>query len=129
MSVSAPKPCTWPGCSKLGTGGRCDAHRQQVAREIDQRRGSASQRGYSVAWRRAREGFLRSHPFCKWHHDNEQRFVPATVVDHIVPHKGDKDLFWRHANWQPLCKPCHDRKTATEDGRWLPTPPGGGSKV
>lgn len=33
----------------------------------------------------------------------------ATVVDHIIPHKGDKPLFWHRANWQPLCKPCHDR--------------------
>jgi len=47
----------------------------------------------------------------------------AGVVDHIVPHKGDADLFWQRTNWQPLCKPCHDRKTATEDGGWgrLPT--------
>lgn len=40
----------------------------------------------------------------------------ANVVDHIKPHRGDKVLFWDSANWQPLCKECHDRKTATEDG-------------
>ncbi|WP_400245601.1 HNH endonuclease [Niallia sp. JL1B1071] len=39
----------------------------------------------------------------------------ATVVDHIVPHRGDQDLFWDETNWQPLCKSCHDRKTMTED--------------
>jgi 5-methylcytosine-specific restriction protein A len=38
------------------------------------------------------------------------------VVDHIIPHKGDKDLFWDSNNWQPLCKTCHDEKTAREDG-------------
>lgn len=42
--------------------------------------------------------------------------VAATVVDHITPHKGDKALFWQRANWQPLCKRCHDIKTAIEDG-------------
>ena len=42
--------------------------------------------------------------------------VRATVVDHIIPHKGDQKLFWDTRNWQPLCKPCHDKKTATEDG-------------
>jgi 5-methylcytosine-specific restriction protein A len=26
-------------------------------------------------------------------------------------------LFWDEDNWQALCKPCHDRKTAVE-GRW-----------
>lgn len=38
------------------------------------------------------------------------------AVDHIIPHKGDPELFWDQDNWQSLCKPHHDRKTATEDG-------------
>lgn len=40
----------------------------------------------------------------------------ATVVDHKMPHKGNMALFWDHDNWQSLCKPCHDYKTATQDG-------------
>jgi 5-methylcytosine-specific restriction protein A len=40
----------------------------------------------------------------------------ATVVDHIIPHKGDKRLFWDIKNWQPLCASCHGIKTAKEDG-------------
>lgn len=43
------------------------------------------------------------------------RLVPATVVDHIKPHRGDPDLFWDEKNWQPLCKSCHDHKTMTKD--------------
>lgn len=42
--------------------------------------------------------------------------MEATVVDHIVPHCGNQQLFWDTDNWQPLCKKHHDRKTATEDG-------------
>jgi len=42
--------------------------------------------------------------------------VVATIVDHIKPHRGDMVMFWDSSNWQPLCKPCHDRKTAREDG-------------
>jgi 5-methylcytosine-specific restriction protein A len=38
--------------------------------------------------------------------------VLATVVDHIRPHRGDRRLFWDRANWQGLCKRCHDAKTA-----------------
>lgn len=45
------------------------------------------------------------------------RYVPATVVDHIVPHRGDYYLMWSDNNWQALCKSCHDRKTGTEDSR------------
>ena len=40
----------------------------------------------------------------------------AKVTDHIIPHKRDMKLFWDRNNWQPLCKPCHDTKTAREDG-------------
>jgi 5-methylcytosine-specific restriction enzyme A len=43
--------------------------------------------------------------------------VLATVVDHVVPHRGDPKLLWDENNWAPACKPCHDAKTARE-GRW-----------
>lgn len=41
---------------------------------------------------------------------------PTSVVDHIIPHRGDQDLFWSEWNWQALCKHCHDHKTASTDG-------------
>lgn len=40
----------------------------------------------------------------------------ATVVDHIIPHKGDYERFWDRSGWQSLCKRCHDQKTVHEDG-------------
>lgn len=39
----------------------------------------------------------------------------ATVVDHIVPHRGDPVLFWDERNWQPLCKRCHDAAKQSEE--------------
>ena len=45
----------------------------------------------------------------------EGRYRKATVVDHVVPHRGDIKLFWDRDNWQSLCKEHHDRKTLTED--------------
>ncbi len=59
--------------------------------------------------------FLAEHPIYRveaW--DVAQ---PATVVDHVVAHKGDYDLMWSQWNWQPLTKRAHDRKTATEQSR------------
>jgi 5-methylcytosine-specific restriction protein A len=38
----------------------------------------------------------------------------ATIIDHIIPHRGDKRLFWDRTNWQPICQACHDRKTWAE---------------
>lgn len=35
--------------------------------------------------------------------------APATVVDHIIPHKGDLTLFLDPENLQSSCKPCHDQ--------------------
>ena len=43
------------------------------------------------------------------------RYVRATDVDHIVPHRGDPALFWDEENWQALCHSCHSKKTRNED--------------
>ncbi len=56
---------------------------------------------------------MRKHPLCV-HCDGEGIVEPATVVDHVTPHKGDKTLFWDSSNWQALCKRHHDIKTYRE---------------
>lgn len=117
MPVGAPRPCSYPNCGKLvrDGSGRCDSHKTADRKQHDARRGSAAQRGYGFKWQRAREGFLQHHPLCV-RCEKLGLVEAATVVDHIVPHKGDMTLFWQRTNWQALCKPCHDVKTATEDG-------------
>jgi 5-methylcytosine-specific restriction protein A len=87
-----------------------------VKRELDRQRPSAARRGYGPRWRRARAAFLAEHPLCAAC-QALGRVVPATVVDHVVPHGGDLRLFWDEGNWAPACKRCHDAKTARE-GRW-----------
>jgi 5-methylcytosine-specific restriction endonuclease McrA len=39
---------------------------------------------------------------------------PATVADHVVPHRGDPELFW-HGRLQSLCKACHDHGKRYEE--------------
>jgi len=94
-------------------GSYCAEHQAEHRRVDDDRRGSSSDRGYGYKWQQARTGWLRKHPLCE---RCRPAVVIATVVDHIQPHRGDKELFWDRDNWQSLCKGCHDRKTATEDG-------------
>ncbi|WP_328812721.1 HNH endonuclease [Paradesulfitobacterium ferrireducens] len=72
------------------------------------------EKGYDSRWRQARARFLKTHPLCVKCLENG-RLEKATVVDHIVPHRGNQVLFWDESNWQSLCKKCHDRKTRTED--------------
>lgn len=113
------RACTGsPGCPNIVHGrGVCPSCRSKVGRADRDLRGSARERGYDARWEVERVAFLRSHPFCRrCELETPGSIQPATVVDHVVPHKGDEVLFWDQANWQPLCKPHHDRKTATEDG-------------
>lgn len=78
-------------------------------------RPSASKRGYGARWRRYRKYFLTIHPLCVIC-KKQNMITSATVVDHIIPHKGDMKLFWDKTNHQGLCKCHHDTKTAREDG-------------
>lgn len=76
-------------------------------------RGTSAQRGYGSRWQKARLTYLRKHPLCVMC-AKRGIVMPATVVDHIIPHKGDQVLFWdTENNWQSLCKLCHDSTKAT----------------
>jgi 5-methylcytosine-specific restriction endonuclease McrA len=66
---------------------------------------SSAARGYGYRWRVERDRYLRDNPLCVM---CRPRVVPAQVVDHINPHKGNQSLFWDHGNWQSLCKLHHD---------------------
>lgn len=77
------------------------------------KRPSAAKRGYGRPWQKASKEFLRRRPICAQCR-KDGRTTAAAVVDHKTPHKGDQRLFWDVSNWQPLCKRCHDVKTARE---------------
>ena len=110
---SRPKvPCRHPGCPNLIPAGTkfCEKHKPLHTEEVR----SAASRGYNRAWQKASKQYLAAHPLCVKCLE-EGKFRKATVVDHIIPHRGDEKLFWDRSNWQPLCKEHHDRKTLTED--------------
>ena len=115
--VTKPKrPCNAQGCAELISEGRyCEKHRKEKQKVQDYRRGSAASRGYDSRWQRESKAFLRANPLCA-ECLRENRVKAATLVDHIIPHKGDMILFWDKSNWQPLCDHHHAVKTAKEDG-------------
>lgn len=104
------KACKHPGCPGLTSGKYCEKH--EALHRGD--RATSSGRGYDSRWRRARSRFLKAHPLCA-RCQEQGRLVKASVVDHVVLHRGDEKLFWDESNWQALCKNCHDSKTMTED--------------
>ena len=105
-------PCKHPGCAALIPAGMkyCDEHKMLHPEEVR----SAYKRGYDAWWRKASKAFLQAHPLCVRCME-EGKYMRATVVDHIKPHRGDPKLFWDEGNWQSLCKKCHDQKTMMED--------------
>lgn len=111
-----------PGCKNrvpMGSGAYCEDCRptQRAAQ-----RGTAVERGYDWRWTAASKAFLREFPLCGMRPGgqapvmsrcaDQQWVTPATLVDHVVPQRGDQVLFWnRDGNWQALCRECHTAKT------------------
>ena len=57
-------------------------------------------------WYRRRAHQLQVEPLCRLC-AKEGPLTPATVVGHVVPHKGDYNLF-RLGQLQSLCSTCHN---------------------
>lgn len=105
-------PCKHPMCPRLIPYGQkyCDEHKPLHTKDRDY----SCERGYGYKWQQARKKFLKAHPICVRCYA-EGKITEATVVDHIIPHRGDMKLFWDKSNWQPLCEHHHNVKTKTED--------------
>lgn len=58
-------------------------------------------------WRALRARHLRSHPWCVYCLQQGHQ-VRGTVVDHRIPHRGDRTLFLDAKNLQTCCKDHHD---------------------
>jgi 5-methylcytosine-specific restriction protein A len=98
--------------------GLCKLHLIAKNKRVNEARTqTTTELGYGWKWRKAREVFLSMHPLCECAECRALgRILPASVVDHRTPHRGDITLFWDMSNWQALSKSCHDRKTARVDG-------------
>ena len=114
MPYAAARPCR--GCKRAGRWERgfCPVCGPQHQQRVEAARPKLSARGWyhDPRWKAMRLRFLTEHPLCV----ECQR--PANTVDHVEPHKMDEALFWSWANLRAMCRPCHSRKTAREDGGW-----------
>ena len=109
MPWKAKHPCNAPGCGKATRERFCERHAHRAKVVQDEPREKTKARGYGGQWRRRASMILNAEPVCRIC----QR-MPATEVDHITPRRlGGEDT---DENLQGLCRSCHSRKTATEDG-------------
>jgi 5-methylcytosine-specific restriction protein A len=84
-------------------------------RQLDRQRLSPSKRGYGRDWQKVRALKLRAEPRCEPCLERG-KLVWATVVDHIVSIEERPDLRLSLDNLRSCCKPCHDRRTAADQG-------------
>lgn len=70
----------------------------------------------TAEWKRLRELHLQGEPVCR-RCKARDLIVPAKIVDHIKPHRGNPTLFFDQNNLQSLCKQCHDGSKQSEERR------------
>lgn len=110
MADAPLRPC--PGCRRKYTREKlcpaCTATKQPRRRSKESQERQAM---YDWRWRKTSERYRAEHPLCV---ECEQlgRTEPSTCVDHIVPHRGNVELFWNEENWAALCDAHHKTKTA-----------------
>lgn len=68
----------------------------------------------SALWRKMRLRWLRKHPMCQCPHCKGSG-LPAAVVHHKQPHKGDRRKFFDSRNLTSMAKVCHDRFQQSEE--------------
>jgi 5-methylcytosine-specific restriction enzyme A len=106
IPTAAYTECRAPRCPNYATEqGYCPAHYRD---SVQARSFRGCNRG-NRKFRWMRSAFLMRNPIC-----NLCRREPASVLDHIVRHRGDSLLYWDQKNWQALCQNCHGLKTASE---------------
>jgi 5-methylcytosine-specific restriction enzyme A len=68
-----------------------------------------------MRWKNRARHQLAIHPLCRY--CMERGIVtPATIADHVEPHRGDINKFWL-GELQSLCKNCHDSGKKAEEQR------------
>lgn len=78
-----------------------------MSRFYDADKGKEHKRWYSLkAWKDRRHDQLTREPLCAFCL-GMGHVTPATVADHVVPHRGDYDLFW-FGELQSLCATHHN---------------------
>lgn len=113
------KRCRYAGCLNTTRNRFCDEHAALAMKLIDNRRGSARERGYDSDWEKVAE-LRRSIDCCLCQPclKNHNLLTASRTVDHIIPIHVRPDLRLDIDNTQVICSPCHTRKTLDDQRRY-----------
>ena len=107
--------CMTPMCGKVTNQGHyCTQCRERKTKQTNRIRGEVSDLGFykEKRWRDTSRYILQKEPLCRTCMA-QGNVTEAKHVDHIMPIKqGGKR--YDEDNLQPLCIPCHNRKTKKE---------------
>lgn len=103
-------------------------HRQQmktstflVHQSVAELKGEVGQRAYNTTraeknpgtswyytddWKKLRSSHRKREPRCR------TCGGPGQITDHVIEHRGNRELFFNPTNLQTLCRACHNTKTA-----------------
>jgi len=98
--------CNRPGCHNLCSTPYCEEHTRPPQPRQD-RRPSASKRGYDTLWKKRRDMFLArsENAMCRRCTERGIHGVPSEMVHHRDGNPRNND----ESNWEPLCRECHER--------------------
>lgn len=116
MPRKPKRPCSYPGCPELTDGRFCEEHTKLMNRRYEKYgRDPAVRRRYGRAWKRIRDSYVKTHPFCEQCYE-KGILVPVEEVHHKKPlsEGGTHD----RSNLISLCKSCHSRIHAQRGDRW-----------
>ena len=111
MPKIAPRACRCGGRIVADVCDRCGP----IASVAPDKRPSAARRGYDRAWQQLRAHFLAMHPVCA---DCDQAGIATESVEvhHVQPIAQAPHRRLDPANLLALCKSCHSKRTAIEEG-------------
>ena len=107
VAMGYGQPTTCESChQRLGL---TDRQSRTGSHWSDWNRGTSTERGYGVAWRRIRDAVLNDEPLCR-SCAQQRKTTVATQVHHIIGRAdGGTD---ERSNLEPRCDACHRATTA-----------------
>lgn len=70
----------------------------------------------SKRYRRMVKAHMAENPICVYCLEDDGVSTPAVIADHVIPHKGDQNLFW-FGKLQSLCAHHHESRKKLEETR------------